>query len=90
MKNLHTILITGSRGFVGEHICKSYFKNKYNLITDNPTDKQRNDITKIEYFENFDDKIDVIIHLAAKISINDSLINPYETYYKNSLIGNLK
>ena len=88
MKNLHTILITGSRGFVGDHICKSYFKNKYNLITDNPTDKQRNDITKIEYFENFDDKIDVIIHLAAKISINDSLIDPYETYYKN-IVGTL-
>ena len=85
MKNLHTILITGSRGFVGDHICKSYFKNKYNLITDNPTDKQRNDITKIEFFENFDDKIDVIIHLAAKISINDSLIDPYETYYQNIL-----
>ena len=88
MKNLHTILITGSRGFVGDHICKSYFKNKYNLITDNPTDKQRNDITKIEYFENFDDKIDVIIHLAAKISINDSLNDPYETYYTN-MVGTL-
>ena len=89
MKNLHTILITGSRGFVGDHICKSYFKNKYNLITDNPTDKQRNDITNIEYFENFEDKIiDVIIHLAAKISINDSLIDPYETYHKN-IVGTL-
>ena len=88
LKNLHTIFITGSRGFVGDHICKSYFKNKYNLITDDPTDKQRNDITKIEYFENFDDKIDVIIHLAAKISINDSLIDPYETYHKN-IVGTL-
>ena len=88
LKNLHNILITGSRGFVGDHICKSYFKNKYNLITDDPTDKQRNDITKIEYFENFDDKIDVIIHLAAKISINDSLIDPYQTYYEN-IVGTL-
>lgn len=83
MKNLHNILITGSRGFVGDHICKSYFKNKYNLITDNPADNQRNDITKIEYLENFDDKIDAIIHLAAKTSINDSLSDPYETYYIN-------
>ncbi len=88
LKNLHTILITGSRGFVGDHICKSYLKTKYNLLPDNPTDNQRNDITKREYFENFDDKIDVIIHLAAKISINDSLKNPYETYYKN-IVGTL-
>jgi UDP-glucose 4-epimerase len=88
LKKLHTILITGSRGFVGDHICKSYFKNKYNLIKDNHTDKQRNDITKREYFENFDDKIDVIIHLASKISINDSLIDPYETYYEN-IVGTL-
>ena len=88
MKNLHNILITGSRGFVGDHICKSYFKNKYNLITENPADNQRNDITKIEYFENFGDKIDAIIHLAAKTSINDSLTDPYETYYIN-IIGTL-
>ena len=88
MKNLHNILITGSRGFVGDHICKSYLNNKYNLITDNHKDKSQKDITKIEYFENFDDKIDVIIHLAAKISINDSLIDPYETYYKN-IVGTL-
>jgi UDP-glucose 4-epimerase len=88
LKNLQTLLITGSRGFVGDHICKSYFKNKYNLIKDIHTDKQQNDITKIEYFENFDDKIDVIIHLAAKTSINDSSIDPYETYYEN-IVGTL-
>lgn len=88
MKELHTILITGSGGFVGDHICKSSFNNKYNLITDNHKDNQRNDITKLEYFDNFDDKIDLIIHLAAKTSINDSLDNPYETYYKN-IVGTL-
>lgn len=88
MKNLHTILITGSRGFVGEHICKSYFKNKYNLITDNYKNNSQKDITKMEYFENFHDKIDAIIHLAAKTSINDSLSNPYETFYKN-IVGTL-
>ncbi|MFB5599716.1 MAG: NAD-dependent epimerase/dehydratase family protein [Nitrososphaeraceae archaeon] len=88
MKKLHTILVTGSGGFVGEHICKSYFKNKYNLITDNHKNSSQKDITKMEYFENFHDKIDAIIHLAAKTSINDSLINPYETFYKN-IVGTL-
>lgn len=88
MKNLHTILITGSGGFVGDHICKSSFNNKYNLITDNHKDNQINDITKLEYFDNFDDKINLIIHLAAKTSITDSLNNPYETYYKN-IVGTL-
>lgn len=88
LKNLHTILVTGSGGFVGEHICKSYFKNKYNLITDNHKNSSQKDITKMEYFENFHDKIDAIIHLAAKTSINDSLINPYETFYKN-IVGTL-
>ncbi|HET7644826.1 MAG TPA: NAD(P)-dependent oxidoreductase [Nitrososphaeraceae archaeon] len=85
---MRNILITGSRGFVGDHICKSYFKNKYNLITDNHTDNQINDITNTEYFEVFEHKIDAIIHLAAKTSINDSFRDPYETYYKN-IIGTL-
>lgn len=89
MANIHTILITGSKGFVGDHICKSYFKNKYHLITDvSSKDNQRNDITKMEYFDNFNDKIDVILHLAAKTSINESLKNPYDTYYEN-IIGTL-
>ena len=88
MVKIHNILITGSKGFVGENICKSYLNNKYNLITDNQNDKSQKDITKIEYFENFDDKIDTIIHLAAKTSINDSLTDPYETYYIN-IIGTL-
>ena len=88
MVNIHNILITGSKGFVGENICKSYLNNKYNLITDNQNDKSQKDITKIEYFKNFGDKIDAIIHLAAKTSINDSLSDPYETYYIN-IIGTL-
>lgn len=88
MVNIHNILITGSKGFVGENICKSYLNNKYNLITDNHKNKSQKDITKIEYFENFDDKIDAIIHLAAKTSINDSLTDPYETYYIN-IVGTL-
>ncbi|MDR4511474.1 MAG: NAD(P)-dependent oxidoreductase [Nitrososphaeraceae archaeon] len=88
MVNIFNILITGSKGFVGENICKSSFNNKYNLITDNHKDDQINDITKLEYFDNFSDKIDLIIHLAAKTSINDSLNNPYETYYKN-IVGTL-
>ena len=85
MVKIHNILITGSKGFVGENICKSYLNKKYNLTTDNHKDKSQKDITKMEYFENFDDKIDAIIHLAAKTSINDSLSDPYETYYMNIL-----
>ena len=85
MVNIHNILITGSKGFVGENICKSYLNDKYNLITDDHKDKSQKDITKLEYFENFGDKIDAIIHLAAKTSINDSLNDPYETYYINIL-----
>ena len=88
MVNIHNILITGSKGFVGENICKSYLNSKYNLITDSHKDNSQKDITKIEYFENFGDKIDAIIHLAAKTSINDSLTDPYETYYIN-IIGTL-
>jgi len=88
MVKIHNILITGSKGFVGDNICKSNLNNKYNLITDNHKDKSQKDITKIEYFENFGDKIDVIIHLAAKTSINDSLTDPYETFYIN-IVGTL-
>ena len=88
MVNIQNILITGSKGFVGENICKSYLNNKYNLITDNHKDKSQKDITKIEYFDNYGDKIDVVIHLAAKTSINDSLTDPYETYYIN-IVGTL-
>ena len=72
MARTYNILVTGSKGFVGVNICNSNLNNKYNLITDNHNDDPH-DISKPEYFTIFKDKIDIIIHLAAKTSIKDSL-----------------
>lgn len=69
------ILITGSNGFIGK-------KLKYFLLKDNEIFEYNGDIRKPI---NFDDNFNVIIHLAAKTSILDSLKNPLETMEINVL-----
>ncbi len=70
------ILITGSKGFIGEKLKKFLLDSNYEIL---------------EYIEdirkpiNFDGNFDVVIHLAAKTSVVDSLNNPLETMEINVL-----
>jgi nucleoside-diphosphate-sugar epimerase len=71
------ILITGSRGWLGKHLCK-YFEDvyHYDLI-------DGNDILK---FKLPNDNIDLIIHLAAKPDVVKSIEDPH-AYWEINVEG---
>lgn len=90
---MNQILVTGGAGFIGQHLLKrlSQLNCKIGVI-DNLSNAnknfQNNDISfHKEDIRNKDsildifkrEKIDTCIHLAAKISVSDSITNPYDT-----------
>jgi UDP-glucose 4-epimerase len=80
------VFVTGHGGFVGSNLIKQ-LKHKIQIITTEQSNKERINIldrNRLNTVEN----IDVIIHLASKTSIPDSVINPYDTYLTN-IVGTL-
>lgn len=62
MKN---ILLTGGNGFIGKNIKESFLKNKYHIIA--PSSKELDTVNTEEVDAFFaDNKIDIVIHSAAK------------------------
>ena len=93
------ILVTGGAGFIGKHLIKFLIeKGSEVTIFDNFFNSEKNsvaalvnigakiiegDITKLEDITNATEKHDIVIHLAAKISVEESIKNPSETFYIN-------
>lgn len=81
-KNLtRNILITGSMGFVGSHLskeltCEGYNCTDFDIINNN-------DILNLDDLLSIDKPVDVVIHLAAKISAGKSFQNPGNIYQFN-------
>jgi len=89
------ILVTGGAGFIGKHLVKSLIEKENNVtIFDNFSNSKKNSITFLEnkgvkivegdITQNQDvinaiKNQDIVIHLAAKISVEDSIKNPSET-----------
>lgn len=67
------ILVTGSRGFIGQHVMKLLPK------ADQVDLKRDSDIFELKSL----DQYDAVIHLAAVTSIQRSLEDPRGTYYQN-------
>lgn len=93
------ILITGSSGYIGQHLCQ--FLNNKNFEIHGLDIKKNN--KNIDYFYHADirNKIlpsiefDTVIHLAALVNVGESVINPIEYYDVNfngtkNLLENLK
>jgi len=92
------ILVTGGTGFIGKHLVKSLLENG-NLVTifDNFSNSSKNlsylvdigakiiegDITKLSDITNAVKDHDTVIHLAAKISVAESIRDPLETFQVN-------
>ncbi len=83
---INKVLVTGSKGFVGTHLCKLLKENGIQVVT-TLNKQQPIDVTNIDQLLTID-YVDAIVHLAAKTSISDSFKEPSETYYTN-FVGTL-
>ena len=86
-------LVTGGAGFVGTNLVKRLLKDKHEVIVfDNySTGFRENQIDGVRYgdidvrdsFTNWDEKVDIIFHMAALARIQPSIQNPRETIINN-------
>ena len=93
------IIVTGGAGFIGKHLVEFLITKGINVtIFDNFSNSKKKsitylrnqgvkiidgDITKIQDIVNAVKDQDIVIHLAAKISVEESIENPAETFYTN-------
>lgn len=95
------VLITGSSGYIGQHLVKLLKKEKYEVYG---IDKEHrlNDYLKYKNFCQHDithnwhawfgtlndwpDTFDTIVHLAALVKVNESVLKPIE-YYNTNING---
>ena len=81
------ILVTGSEGYIGKHLIKM-LGDDHDVFTLDINDKNSPvDITKL-HVGSLDDvaKFDVVIHLAAKVRVNESVERPW-LYYNTNVNG---
>lgn len=76
---INKVLVTGSKGFVGTHLCKLLKENGIQVVT-TLNKQQPIDVTNIDQLLTID-YVDAIVHLAAKTCISDSFKEPSEIYY---------
>ena len=96
------ILVTGGAGFIGSHIVDSYIKNNHKVIVIDDMSRGRKDFINpkaifhqvsisdprlVEIIKS--EKIEVINHHAAQISVSDSVKNPVKDAESN-IIGTLQ
>ncbi len=93
------VLVTGGAGFIGKHLVRSLLEKGNSVtIFDNFSNSAKDsvsslvemgakiiegDITKSGDIQNAAKDQDVVIHLAAKISVPESISNPAETFFVN-------
>lgn len=77
------ILITGSEGYIGQHLVKKLGIVESLDIVGNPTHKI--DIRKPI---RLDEEYDIVIHLAALVQVGESVKDPY-SYYETNINGTI-
>lgn len=91
-------IISGGAGFIGSHLAEKMISNGWNVtIIDNLSSGSlenlkhilkditfiKSDVRNLSKLKNIPLKADVFIHLAALVSVNESLLNPQETFNIN-------
>jgi UDP-glucose 4-epimerase len=92
------ILLTGSSGFIGATLCEDLLNKGYKVIGLDIIISTRSHKNYQEYNIDISDanaftllsnlKISAVLHLAAKIRVDESMSNP-EMYYKHNVIGTI-
>ena len=93
------VLVTGGAGFIGKYLVRSLLEKDYSVtIFDNISNSTKDslsslvdigakviegDIIKSVEILNAVKDQDIVIHLAAKISVSESISNPSETFQVN-------
>lgn len=77
------VLVTGSHGFIGSHLCSELRGLGANLAyLDLKCDL---DVTRIKDVSDLLPGVQTVFHLAAETEVNRSLLDPYHTYRTNVL-----
>ena len=93
------VLVTGGAGFIGKYLVKSLLEKGNSVtIFDNFSNSTKisinflvnagakvieGDITKLDDIVNAIKDHEIVIHLAAKMSVSESISNPSETFLVN-------
>jgi len=93
------VFVTGGAGFFGANLVASLLKKNYQVIIfdnfSNSSEEKispllakgaklvKGDITDYKSIENAMDDSDIVIHLAASINVEDSILNPEKTHNVN-------
>jgi len=93
------VLVTGGAGFIGKHLVKFLLDKDHEItIFDNFSNSKKIDVSylvkmgakivegDITDLQSIDDVVkdhDIVVHLAAKISVDESIKNPGETFHVN-------
>jgi UDP-glucose 4-epimerase len=75
------ILVTGSHGYIGKHLIKMLNTEVDQWDINHPTNP-------IDITQRLSGEYDTIIHLAAKVRVNESVTNPTD-YYMTNLFGTI-
>ena len=94
------VLVTGGAGFIGSHLCEKLLENNYSVtVIDNlSVGKKKNISKKVKFIKsnilNYKScllacrNIDIVVHLAAKVSIRNS-VNTLDEDIKNNINGTI-
>ena len=85
--NSHKILVTGSEGFIGRHLCLKLRDEMPDFEVIHFDHSNGNEILDAEQLADIG-PVDTVVHLAASVCILNSMDDPY-TYYYNNIVGTL-